>query len=50
MDQHDIAAYLLRSFEGVETATNAGYVFFFYGAERMLPFATLATADDGCAS
>ncbi|HEX8906279.1 MAG TPA: DUF6194 family protein [Longimicrobiaceae bacterium] len=46
MDEHSVSDYILTSFEGVETATNLGYVFFFYGAERMLPFATLAVADN----
>ena len=30
-------------FVGVETATAQGYTFFFYGPDRKLPFATLAT-------
>jgi uncharacterized protein DUF6194 len=46
MDQESIAEYILTSFAGVETASAAGYTFFFYGADRMLPFATLATADN----
>ena len=33
-------------FEGVETATAQGYTFFFYGPDRKLPFATLATQDN----
>jgi hypothetical protein len=45
MDEHLVADYILTSFPGVETAASAPYIFFFYGAERMLPFATLATAD-----
>ncbi len=44
--QADIAQYIRDTFPGVETADNLGYLFFFYGADHMLPFATLATADN----
>jgi len=40
-----VAEDILTSFAGVETAASAPYTFFFYGAERLLPFATLAAAD-----
>lgn len=43
MQEAEIAQYIVDTFPGVETAENLGYKFFFYGAERMLPFATIAT-------
>ena len=46
MDEHGITDYIINTFAGVETATNFGYTFFFYGPDRMLPFATIATADN----
>jgi hypothetical protein len=46
MDAAEIAAYITDTFAGVETTTAYGYTFFFVGAERMLPFATLAAADN----
>ncbi len=45
MNESEIAQYILDTFPGVETLENLGYTFFFYGADRMLPFATIATAD-----
>jgi len=45
MDETSIARYILDVFAGVETTDNLGYTFFFYGPDRMLPFATIATAD-----
>ncbi len=45
MTEAEIVQYILDTFPGVETAENYGYQFFFYGAERMLPFATIANAD-----
>ncbi len=46
MDEVEIARYITDTFEGVETTSILGYTFFFYGPERKLPFATLATADN----
>ncbi len=46
MDEAAIARYITDTFEGVETTSILGYTFFFYGPERKLPFATLATADN----
>ena len=46
MDEIDITRYIVATFADVETAEAQGYTFFFYGAERKLPFATLATADN----
>lgn len=37
-----IRAYLLEAFPGVETTSAHGYDFFFQGADRMMPFVTLA--------
>ena len=41
-----MAHYITSTFEGVETETNFGYLFFFYGDDHMLPFATLIAADN----
>jgi predicted DNA-binding protein (MmcQ/YjbR family) len=46
MTEAEIAQYILDTFPGVETATNFGYTFFFYGSDRKLPFATLASSDN----
>jgi uncharacterized protein DUF6194 len=45
MDETSITQYITDTFANVETADNFGYTFFFYGADHMLPFATLAVAD-----
>jgi hypothetical protein len=46
MDEKRITDYIMNTFVGVETTTTLGYTFFFYGADRMLPFTTIATADN----
>ena len=46
MDAAEITDYIRETFPGVETTEAYTYTFFFYGAGRMLPFATLATADN----
>jgi hypothetical protein len=46
IDEATIADYITSTFQGVETLDNLGYQFFFYGAERYLPIATIATADN----
>lgn len=46
MDETSMTQHILDTFAGVETANNFGYTFFFYGADRMLPFATLIAADN----
>ena len=46
MDENGITDHIITTFAGVETATTLGYTFFFYGPERMLPFTTIATADN----
>ncbi|MCL4489212.1 MAG: DUF6194 family protein [Chloroflexi bacterium] len=45
MNEAEMAQYIFDTFPRVETAENLGYKFFFYGADRMLPFATIATSD-----
>ena len=46
MDEKRITDYIMNTFAGVETTTTLGYTFFFYGPDRMLPFVTIATADN----
>jgi hypothetical protein len=46
MDATAVDAYIREAFPGVETTTAYTYSFYFYGSERMLPFATMATADN----
>jgi hypothetical protein len=46
MDEASIICYIVDTFEGVETVTTSGNTFFFYGPDRMFPFATLVTSDD----
>src|SRR5690242_7705524 len=46
MDEKHITDYIMNTFAGVETAATLGYTFFFYGPDRMLPFTTIATADN----
>lgn len=46
MDATAVIDYIHEAFPGVETTEAYSYTFFFYGSERMLPFATLATADN----
>jgi hypothetical protein len=46
MDAAEITAYIRDTFPGVETTEAYGYTFFFYGSERVLPFATMAMADN----
>ncbi len=41
-----ITEYITNTFTEVETSTNFGYNFFFYGADRKLPFATIAASDN----
>ena len=45
MDETEIAGYILDTFAGVETTEAYGYTFFFYGPDRLLPFATLIAKD-----
>lgn len=46
MDEASVANYIPQTFPGVETTTNFGYTFFFYGSDHLLPFATIASADN----
>ena len=46
MDESSIASYITSTFANVETGENFGYTFFFYGADHLLPFATLANTDN----
>lgn len=45
MNETAMIDYITKTFAGVETVTVDGNTFFFYGAERMFPFATLMTND-----
>ena len=45
MDETSIAQYLSGAFPDVQTETSDGNSFFFVGAERHFPFATLVTND-----
>lgn len=45
MNEAAIIDYITGTFAGVETASLDGNMFFFCGAERMFPFATLMTND-----
>jgi hypothetical protein len=46
MDELTITHYIANTFPNVETTINFGYTFFFYGADHMLPFATLSSSDN----
>jgi hypothetical protein len=46
MDATAMTAYICDTFPGVETTNAYSYTFFFVGAERKLPFATLADSDN----
>ena len=46
MNEASVADYITKTFLGVETITNFGYTFFFYGSDHRLPFATLASSDN----
>lgn len=45
MNESAIIEYLIGTFANVETVTVDDNIFFFYGDERMFPFATLMTND-----
>jgi hypothetical protein len=45
MNEEEISKYIVGTFEGVETAMDGDNVFFFFGPERMFPFATLSAND-----
>jgi hypothetical protein len=46
MDEASVTQYIKDTFTGIETTEAFGYTFFFYGPDRMMPFATLGTKDD----
>lgn len=46
INETSVAEYIAKTFPGVETTTNFGYTFFFYGSDHRLPFATLASSDN----
>jgi hypothetical protein len=46
MNEASMTQYITDTFAGVETTDAYGYTFFFYGPDRKLPFATLATSDN----
>jgi hypothetical protein len=46
MDEAFVTHSITTTFAGVETATNFGYTFFFYGADHTVPFATIASSDN----
>ena len=45
MDELSVTEYITNTFPEVETTTNFGYTFFFYGSDRMHPFATFISSD-----
>lgn len=46
MDETAVIAHITGGFEDVHTVEKDGATFFFYGPDRMFPFATLVTRDD----
>src|SRR5579859_2507130 len=46
MDQHEITTHITTAFPNVEASSAMGYLFFFVGSERKMPFATIATEDN----
>ena len=46
MDETSLTQYITSTFPNVETSENFGYTFFFYGADHVVPFATLAASDN----
>ena len=45
MNQDAIAEYITNTFSDVATQTAYGYLFYFFGSNRKMPFATIATKD-----
>lgn len=46
MDDTAVSNHITNTFPGVETTTNFGYTFYFYGSDHTLPFATLIASDN----
>jgi hypothetical protein len=45
MDEDAMTHYITDTFEGIQPVTADSNTFFFYGPDRMFPFATLVTND-----
>lgn len=45
MDETAITEFITSTFPNVQTSTAFGYLFFFVGEDRMMPFATMAASD-----
>ena len=45
MDQESIKRYITSALDGVEVVSADGNDFFFYGSQRMMPFATIVAND-----
>jgi len=45
MDHHALAHHIASTFEDVTVTEAYGYTFFFYGDDRMMPFATMIAQD-----
>jgi hypothetical protein len=46
MNEAAVTKFITDTFEGAEVLTTSGGTFFFFGAERKIPFATLTTNDE----
>ncbi len=46
MDEASIEKYLSETFADLQSVTKEGTTFFFYGPDRMFPFATIVTRDN----
>lgn len=47
MSEADVADYIATAFDDVHVQSNLGYLFFFRGDDRMMPFATIASHGNG---
>src|SRR3954471_426132 len=45
MDQESIRRFIVETLDGVEVVSADGNDFFFYGSQRMMPFATIVAND-----
>jgi uncharacterized protein DUF6194 len=46
MSESSIVDYITNTFRGAESVCASGYTLFFYGVDRKLPFATIASSDN----
>ena len=46
MDEATVTQFIIQSFHDVQTQEKDGVTFFFFGPDRMFPFATLVTCDN----